>query len=131
MTEPTNTSDDDAPPAWAMHAVEMNNIAHLASAIARGSNADIAEWLRQVNPQLLEASILEALADKLDNPRGNKTRAAASLHRRIADQFDWVYGKRLADGEPKRGLMKAVIAEIAESRGVSVRTVHSAIRKHR
>ena len=115
----------------AMHAVHLNDIAHLASAITHGSNADIAEWLRQVKPRLLNASILHALADRLENPRGNKTRAAAKLHRDIAAQFDWFYRKRLAAGERKHGLRKKLISEIAERRGVSTRTVESAIKKHR
>ena len=115
----------------AMRAVEKGDVARLARAIARGSDADIAEWLRQVKPRLLNSSILKALADRLENPRGNKTRSSAWLHRSIADQFDWFYRKRLADGERKHGLKKKVIIEIAEHRGVSTRTVESAIKKHR
>jgi hypothetical protein len=107
------------------------DIANLASAIASGSNADIAECLRQVNPQRLDLSILEALADRLENPRGNKTRAATARDRSIANEFDWIFRKFLADGVPKRGLTKLVIWYIAKSRGVSPRTVESAIKKHR
>jgi hypothetical protein len=103
----------------------------LTRAIARGSDADIAECLRLVNPKLLDPSILDALADRLKNPRGNRARAAASLHREIAKGVDAMYRVRLARGEPKRGLMKFVIAYIAMIYHVRERTVRYAISKHR
>jgi hypothetical protein len=103
----------------------------LARAIARGSDAAVARCLRRVNLQLLHPSILQALADRLENPRAARTRASAWLYWSIAYQANKLYRSRLAAGAPKRGLMKGVVAEIRKRYGVSERAVYYAIRKHR
>jgi hypothetical protein len=103
--------------------------AQLARAIACGSHADIATSLRRVNPRFLDPSILKALADRLENPRGNKTRAAAVLHRTLAAQVDGMFRFRLRAGERKYGLKKRVVETIAALNGVSPRLVYGAIKK--
>jgi len=119
----------------------MYCMADLNGAIACGSNADIAkclrrvaeiaEYLRRVNPQMLGPSILQALADRLENPRGNRTRAAAFRDRIIAEEVDWFFRERLAAGERKHGLQKKVVLDIAKRHSVRRKTVENAIKKHR
>src|SRR5215468_12338336 len=51
---------------------DASTLYELNRAIARGSDADIAKYLRRVNPQHLPPSVLsstpQALADRLDRP---------------------------------------------------------------
>jgi len=137
MTKPTNNLD-----MTRAVLAEMYCMADLNHAVACGSNADIAkclrrvaeitEYLQGVNPQMLGPSILQALADRLVDPRGNRTRAAALRNRIIAEEFDWLFHERLAAGERKHGLQKKLIIDIAKRHGVRPRTVEDAIsKKHR